>query len=52
MARLKRLFDFPELNEAMCRRARATIEARYAEEVAGEAFLEVGDRLLKRTDRR
>jgi len=30
------------------RRARATIEARFAEEVAGQAFLEVWDRLLKR----
>ena len=32
---LKRLLDFPELNEAMGRRARATVEVRYVEEVAG-----------------
>jgi D-inositol-3-phosphate glycosyltransferase len=51
-ARLQALLDSHTLNEAFGRRARATIEARYAEEVAGEAFLEVWDRLLKRTDRR
>jgi hypothetical protein len=34
------------------RRARATIEARFAEEVAGQAFLEVWDRLLKRAGKR
>ena len=49
-ARLRALLDSHTLNEALGRRARATIEARYAEEVAGEAFLEVWDRLLKRTD--
>jgi len=51
-ARLQALLDSHTLNEALGRRARATIEARYAEEVAGEAFLEVWDRLLNRTDRR
>jgi D-inositol-3-phosphate glycosyltransferase len=51
-ARLQALLDSPILNEALGRRARATVEARFAEEVAGEAFLEVWDRLLKRTDRR
>ena len=51
-ARLRALLDSHTLNEALGRRARATIEARYAEEIAGEAFLEVWDRLLKRTDRR
>jgi len=50
--RLQALLDSHTLNEALGRHARATIEARYAEEVAGEAFLEVWDRLLKRTDRR
>jgi len=49
---LNRLLDSPELNEAMGRRARATVEARYAEEVAGEAFLEVWDRLLKKSGKR
>ena len=51
-ARLQALLDSHTLNEALGRRARATIEARYADEIAGEAFLEVWDRLLKRTDRR
>src|SRR6266513_1429128 len=51
-ARLQALLDSHTLNEALGLRARATIEARYAEEVAGEAFLEVWDRLLNRTDRR
>jgi D-inositol-3-phosphate glycosyltransferase len=50
--RLKTLLDSPELNEAMGRRARATIEARFTEEVAGQAFLEVWGRLLNRVDRR
>jgi D-inositol-3-phosphate glycosyltransferase len=50
--RLKTLLDSPELNEAMGRRARATIEACFTEEVAGQAFLEVWDRLLKRAERR
>jgi len=50
-ARLQACSTLHTLNEALGRRARATIEARYAEEVAGEAFLEVWDRLLKQTDR-
>ena len=34
------------LNEEMGRAARATIEARYADEVAGQAFVDVWERLL------
>jgi D-inositol-3-phosphate glycosyltransferase len=49
---VQKLLDSPGLNEAMGRRARAMIEARYAEEVAGEAFLDVWDRLLKNSGRR
>lgn len=44
--RLGRLLREPALNLAMGREARRTIEARYAERVAGEAFLDVWDRLL------
>jgi len=44
--RLGRLLGDPALNLAMGREARRTIEARYAERVAGEAFLDVWDRLL------
>lgn len=44
--RLGRLLSEPALNHSMGREARRTIEARYAERVAGEAFLEVWDRLL------
>ena len=51
-ARLQALLDSHTLNEALGRRARATIEARYAEEVAGEAFLEVWDRLLRKSGKR
>ncbi len=38
------------LNRSMGRRARATIENRYADRVAEQAFLDVWDRLLHRTD--
>ena len=51
-ARLQALLDSHTLNEALGRRARATIEGRYAEEVAGEAFLEVWDRLLRKSGKR
>lgn len=44
--RLGRLLIEPALNHSMGREARRTIEARYAERVAGEVFLEVWDRLL------
>jgi len=50
-ARLKTLLDSPEINEAMGRRARATIETRFTDEVSGQAFLEVWDRLLRRVER-
>src|SRR5947207_12717457 len=51
-ARLQALLDSHTLNEALGRSARATIEARYAEEIAGEPFLEVWDRLLKKSGKR
>jgi D-inositol-3-phosphate glycosyltransferase len=51
-ARLQALLDSHTLNEAMGRRARATIEGRFTDEAAGQAFLEVWDRLLKRVSRR
>ncbi len=38
------------LNRSMGQRARATIEHRYADRVAEQAFLDVWDRLLHRTD--
>lgn len=44
--RLGRLLRDNALNHSMGREARRTIEARYAERVAGEAFLDVWDRLL------
>lgn len=44
--RLGRLLREPALNLSMGHEARRTIEARYAERVAGEAFLDVWDRLL------
>jgi len=44
--RIARLYLNEELNRGMGRKARATIEQRYAEEVAGQAFLDVWDRLL------
>ena len=50
-ARLTTLLDSLELNEAMGQRARATIETRFTDEVAGQAFLEVWDRLLRRVER-
>lgn len=44
--RITRLRLDEGLNRAMGQRARATIERRYADEVAGNAFLDVWDRLL------
>lgn len=49
--RLGRLLGNPVLNCSMGREARRTIEARYAERVAGEAFLDVWDRLLAKARR-
>jgi len=46
--RLGRLLREPGLNLSMGREARRTIESRYAERVAGEAFLDVWDRLLSK----
>jgi glycosyltransferase involved in cell wall biosynthesis len=46
--RIARLRLDEDLNRAMGQRARATIEQRYAEEVAGQAFLDVWDRLLRK----
>ena len=40
------------LNQEMGGAARATIEARYADEVAGQAFVDVWDRLLEKTGKR
>jgi glycosyltransferase involved in cell wall biosynthesis len=44
--RIARLCLDEELNRSMGQRARGTIEQRYAERVAGQAFLDVWDRLL------
>lgn len=46
--RIGRLLREPGLNLSMGREARRTIESRYAERVAGEAFLDVWDRLLSK----
>jgi glycosyltransferase involved in cell wall biosynthesis len=40
------------LNEKMGRAARTTIEARYADEVAGQAFVDVWERLLEKAGKR
>jgi glycosyltransferase involved in cell wall biosynthesis len=45
--RIARLLSDERLNRAMGQKARVTIEERYAERVAGMAFLDVWDRLLK-----
>ncbi len=45
--RLARLIQDKELNAEMGRLARATIEARYAEEVAGQEFVDMWDSLLE-----
>jgi glycosyltransferase involved in cell wall biosynthesis len=49
--RIARLRLDEGLNREMGRRARASIERRYAEEVAGQAFLDVWDRLLQKAGR-
>jgi glycosyltransferase involved in cell wall biosynthesis len=46
--RLDRIFRDPASAREMGRRARATVEARYANAVAGKVFLDVYDRLLSR----
>ena len=46
--RLTRLCTDSQLNQQMGREARATIEARYADEVAGQAFVDVWDKLLQK----
>ncbi len=51
-SRLGQLLEDPDLNLAMGRKARKTIEARYAERVAGQAFVEVWDRLLWKAGKR
>lgn len=50
--RLARLLERRELNIALGEEARRTVETRYAQEIAGEAFLEVWDRLLSHTPSR
>jgi len=40
------------MNQRMGRAARATIEARYADDVAGAAFVDVWDKLLQRAGKR
>lgn len=50
--RLARLLDDPELNAAMGTTARATVERRYDERVAGAAFIDVWDRLLHKAGKR
>jgi glycosyltransferase involved in cell wall biosynthesis len=44
--RMARLYLDKKLNRDMGQRARATIEQRYTDEIAGQAFLDVWDRLL------
>ena len=51
MARLQALIESPGLNEEMGQRARATIETHYTEQVAGEAYLDIWDCLLKKAGR-
>lgn len=50
--RLALLCRDSRLNEEMGRAARTTIEARYADEVAGQAFVDVWDRLLEKAGKR
>jgi D-inositol-3-phosphate glycosyltransferase len=47
-----RLVGDQGLNHAMGRRARSAIEARYAEKVAGSAFIDVWNTLLEKTSKR
>ncbi len=46
--RLTLLCTDSHLNQQMGREARATIEARYADDVAGQAFVDVWDKLLQK----
>lgn len=50
--RLDKLCSDQNMNRAMGRNARQTIDERYAQEVAGEAFVRVWHRLLNRTRKR
>ena len=45
--RLQTLLENPSLNITMGRKARATIEARYDERVAGAVFVDMWDRLIE-----
>lgn len=47
--RLSRLLEDPGLNASMGREARRTVELTYAERVAGNAFIDVWERLLTKT---
>jgi len=47
--RLAKLANNPVAAREMGRKARATVEARYTDEIAGNAFLQVYDKLLSRT---
>ena len=40
-----------ERNQLMGREARATVEARYSDEVAGKALVDVWDRFLEKTEK-
>lgn len=46
--RVARLLADEDMNHAMGRKARTTIEERYADQVAGRAFLDMWDRLLQK----
>ena len=48
-SRLARLLQDPDLNVVMGLRARQTIERRYDERVAGEVFVEMWDRLVRKS---
>ncbi|MCC7040796.1 MAG: glycosyltransferase family 4 protein [Burkholderiales bacterium] len=50
--RLGRLLRETTLNVSMGREARRTVEARYSERVAGDAFLDVWDRLLTKVGKK
>ena len=50
--RLSILCSDAALNLRMGQAARATVEARYADDVAGQAFIDVWDRLLQTTGKR
>ncbi len=48
-SRLARLLQYPDLNVVMGLRARQTIERRYDERVAGGVFVEMWDRLVRKS---